>query len=530
MKKEERIQGDKPQRPEIVIGLVGPIGTPLKEVARRLATAFAPVGYHAEHIKLSSFLENLTGKGLPALKPSPEADRLRTYMARGTDVRTRTGHGDALAGLAIAHIRSLRETATGRDEEPNLNTVYILTSLKHEAEVKTLRRVYGPQFVAIGVHTSRDDRLQQVARRIGLSSGHPKADEVRSEAEKLIAIDEKEEKRPLGQNVRAAFPHCDYFINAASMAEVDKQLDRLVCILFSHPFVTPSVDEYGMFHAQASGRRSGALGRQVGAAITSGDGDVLAVGMNEVPKAGGGHYWEGDPGDARDYVLGFDQNDRMKRAAIREALLAMRDARWLCKEREEQAETDVDALIREALREDGPLHETLVANITEFGRDVHAEMSAIVTAARLGTKIGGAMLFTTTFPCHNCAKHIVASGIRRVVYVEPYAKSFAEDSHLDAISVDDPACSNGKISFERFCGVAPRNYMAWFQSLTRKDKEGEVISWDPTTSPPRFVFEDPGYIQREPRVVDDVYKKLAEKGISFDVTEEDTDDEKDEET
>ncbi|MDN3612645.1 hypothetical protein QWZ16_23945 [Vibrio ostreicida] len=26
------------------------------------------------------------------------------------------------------------------------------------------------------------------------------------------------------------------------------------------------------------------------------------------------------------------------------------------------------------------------------------------------------------FPCHNCAKHIVASGIKRVVYVEPYPK------------------------------------------------------------------------------------------------------------
>jgi hypothetical protein len=36
----------------------------------------------------------------------------------------------------------------------------------------------------------------------------------------------------------------------------------------------------------------------------------------------------------------------------------------------------------------------------------------------------GATLFSTTFPCHNCAKHIIASGIRRVVlhraiYEEP---------------------------------------------------------------------------------------------------------------
>jgi deoxycytidylate deaminase len=71
-------------------------------------------------------------------------------------------------------------------------------------------------------------------------------------------------------------------------------------------------------------------------------------------------------------------------------------------------------------------------NLTEFGRDVHAEMSAIVSAARRGTSTEGAYLYCTTFPCHNCAKHIIAAGIRQVVYVEPYAKSFAAEFHLDS--------------------------------------------------------------------------------------------------
>jgi deoxycytidylate deaminase len=53
----------------------------------------------------------------------------------------------------------------------------------------------------------------------------------------------------------------------------------------------------------------------------------------------------------------------------------------------------------------------------EYGRIIHAEMSAICDAARLGRSIKNAVLFTTTFPCHMCAKHIVAAGITKVVFL-----------------------------------------------------------------------------------------------------------------
>ena len=55
-----------------------------------------------------------------------------------------------------------------------------------------------------------------------------------------------------------------------------------------------------MFQAAAAMRRSAELGRQVGAAICTKAGDVVTVGTNEVPKAGGGLYWEGDEPDARE--------------------------------------------------------------------------------------------------------------------------------------------------------------------------------------------------------------------------------------
>jgi deoxycytidylate deaminase len=46
------------------------------------------------------------------------------------------------------------------------------------------------------------------------------------------------------------------------------------------------------------------------------------------------------------------------------------------------------------------------------------------------------VLFSTTFPCHMCARHIVSAGIKRVVFLEPYPKSYAEELYADSITFD----------------------------------------------------------------------------------------------
>ena len=64
---------------------------------------------------------------------------------------------------------------------------------------------------------------------------------------------------------------------------------------------------------------------------------------------------------------------------------------------------------------------TEVDDLTEFSRAIHAEMEAILTVAREGRhSLVGATMFTTTYPCHNCARHIVAAGISKLIYIEPY--------------------------------------------------------------------------------------------------------------
>ena len=56
-------------------------------------------------------------------------------------------------------------------------------------------------------------------------------------------------------------------------------------------------------------------------------------------------------------------------------------------------------------------------------RTVHAEVNAIVQAARNGVSIEGAVMYTNTFPCWNCFKMIANSGIKEIYCGDAYRAS-----------------------------------------------------------------------------------------------------------
>ena len=57
---------------------------------------------------------------------------------------------------------------------------------------------------------------------------------------------------------------------------------------------------------------------------------------------------------------------------------------------------------------------------TTFPYVLHAEANAITKLARSSNNSDGATLYVTASPCTECAKLIIQSGIRRVVYAEKY--------------------------------------------------------------------------------------------------------------
>ena len=129
----------------------------------------------------------------------------------------------------------------------------------------------------------------------------------------------------------------------------------------------PGLDEYFMDIARVVAKRSTCLRRQVGAVIVKGK-QIVSTGYNGAPA---GHPHCAEVGCAR---VGVPSGQR-----------------------------------------------------SEICRAAHAEQNAINFAARYGIPIDGATIYTTSYPCSWCAKSIINSGIKEVIFGEDYPDTLAKD-------------------------------------------------------------------------------------------------------
>lgn len=428
-------------------------------------------------------------ENLVDLRPEERQERL---MSAGNDLRDAFGE-NCLASVAIANIYAWRTQHFG--DRPALGRCHLIRSLKHPEEVAKLRAVYGRGFFLIGASAPRMQRRERLIER-----NFPLED-----AERLLGKDSAEVSRT-GQQTRDTFHLADAYVRSGAGSDVAREIHRIVDLLMSHPFLPPTLDEYAMFMAYAAALRSADLSRQVGAVIVNRRGDLIATGANDAPSPRGGPYWPSatnywpdiDHAGGPDYVRGHDSNE-----AERDAMLC-RIIRALVPD----SDADDRALLaanRDRLRDTG------ILDLTEFGRAVHAEMAALTACARSCVRPIGGTLYCTTFPCHNCTKHIVDAGIERVVFVEPYPKSKAKELHDDAIMLvdegDDAVHGSGKVKFEPFVGIGPRRFVDLF-SMTlgsgrpvrrkRRDAGGARIDWRPGADSAARLFLDPrSYLERE---------------------------------
>lgn len=528
-----------PRGPELVFGLVGAVGIDLALVAEHLQRALREVAYSSEVIRLSELLHRVDwGEELKSEQVASRDEYITAHQNRGNEIRERTGRSDALALLAVAAIRVLRsdgdlpaadtdtDGATSGDQselhplyeredvdddpsplfdrikEPMPRTAFVLRSLKHPDEAKTLRDIYGSRFILIAAHASDLRDEADLAAAIAHSNSSSVGTKHQEIAHKITERDRAEPDNPFGQDVRDTYPLADCFVDVSSEATLKREIQRFIELLFGTPLETPRMDEYAMFMAAGASLRSAALGRQVGAAILDEHGAILAMGTNEVPRAGGGQYWAGDEYDRRDheYEDGSDSSDVMRRAILAEIL-------------EEIESRGVEVPSQDELLP--VMRGTRVGSLVEFGRAVHAELAAIVDAARRGVSVEGGTLYTTTFPCHTCARHIVAAGIKQVVYVEPYAKSLATELHRDAIVLDASSSDDRKVVFRPFAGVAPSRYFDVFTMLKRKDKLGARLHFKAGTALPRDIDLQPYYQLREWRGIIHLAQGLRDAGLQL---------------
>ena len=474
------------ERPiELVFGLVGPTGVDQEMVCSSLRTQLRSVGYETHVVSLSDIIEGYDGE------PIPKDDafrRIELLMDLGDDMRRRKEQPEVIGLLGILKIKSLRKDISRDENQPDRKRriAYIVRSFKRPEEVKVYREVYGKQFTLISIYATREHRVAYLKKKFLGRKGLP--GDTRSPEELAIHLmvrDYREEGKDWGQRVGDTFPLADFFVISEARVRLNEHIERLVRLSFGDPYISPTVDEQAMFFAQAAAYRSLDLSRQVGAAIVSPDGNILATGCNEVPKSGGGLYWAGEDDCHRDFERGGDSNADIKQEILVDALKRLSAAGIL---RELEADESTESLAKQLVLGKKPFFEdSRLLDVIEFGRAVHAEMAAISHAARAGVPLQSARLFCTTFPCHICARHIVAAGITEVVFVEPYDKSRVAELYGDSIVVEPTDSSVSRVAFRSFVGVAPRRYMDFFQlSIKRKSKDGKIRSPDEYAQTPRI--------------------------------------------
>nr|WP_258562772.1 deaminase [Nocardioides sp. MAH-18] len=302
----------------------------------------------------------------------------------------------------------------------------------------------------------------------------------------------------------------DAFIALSPGRDSSEPAGRLIRLLFGSPYETPDRHEQAMYFCSGASMRSSDAGRQVGAVVVDDDGELLVTGVNEVPKPLGGQYWSDDEVDLRDFKIGYDENARQKLAIVTDLMKSLAESEWLGEKVRGRKPED---LAREAITEGGPLAKNRIGDLLEFARVAHAEMAAICTAARRGIPIGGQTMYTTTYPCHECARLIIAAGIRKVVYIDPYPKSQVRVMYAREVTDSDVGV-NGTVAFEPFKGVAPRLFRSVFR-MTGRDRDevtGEYAKWDPRVATPRLVTEAlvlPDATTYESKLYEPVYDLLT---------------------
>ena len=505
--------------PELIFGIVAPIGVDLDLVTEVLAQTLQEMEYATQPIRVTELMKEVPTE--ISLENSTYVQSYRSRIAYANEVRRQLGN-DALTSLAISAIRTFREEERKRrktdrggdqdkrdrpdsdeadEEAPLPNQAYIIRQLKRPEEVALFRSVYGRQFILISAYAPQESRKRRIAELERRSKGGLISEvDATNLANDLVVQDANESLDRHGQNVRDAFPLGDVFIDGTSRPRCEEMVRRFINLLFGSNEVTPTHDEYGMYIAKSASLRSSDLSRQVGAAIFRNSGEVVTLGCNEVPKSGGGTYWSGEPNDSRDFVEGHDPNELHKVEVLVDMLDRLKKGGHLSTEL--LAIADPYEIGKRLLEEESEhaVSDSRVMSLIEFGRIIHAEMSAICDASRKGVAVEGGTLYCTAFPCHLCAKHIVAAGIRRVVYLEPYPKSYASNLHRDSIAVDHDG-NTDKVRFDGFIGVSPFRYRDLFEKGRRKYSGGLAQKWNRGAKRPMIEVYYPSYFKAETQVV-----------------------------
>ncbi len=427
-RKQRESNGNKMPSKPLIVGITGPFGSGCTSYCNALAVA----PYNFNYYKLSKIVwdkweEQNTGKD--------KKEALRSELQDiGNNLRRE--HGDGYLALktwednafyekisnnesiVIDNIRNLGEVEFFRGKHPNFHLIAICCSPAEQwnrSEPEYKER-----------NSTKDDFLKELKRdqKEGFHWGQ-QVDLCVYEAEIVIINEEHHQdkrRRLLGHQL---------------------EIDNYIQLLEGKEKRTPTEQETYMNIAYSASQMSMCIKRQVGAVIIDQKKNVISVGHNDPPVA------------SEQCIMKYG---KCYRDIVRKEFFSdLKTNCPNCKVYFENIKFPFYCPSCKINLEDIFFKDRIINRC----RSLHAEEKAIINAGLNGLK--NSTMYITTFPCNECAKKILYTGIEEIYYVEPYPD---EDSYKLLTK-----SQNVNIEIKQFKGVKRDGYFKLLGSWRRKTEE-----------------------------------------------------------
>ncbi|MCK4308346.1 hypothetical protein KAW50_08985 [candidate division WOR-3 bacterium] len=284
--------------------------------------------------------------------------------------------------------------------DKNVNAERIIFhGIRNVGEVNEFRKY--PNFYLVAVDCSKDKRWSRLQH---LYNGDKKQFDKQDKRD-------KDEGLPYGQQVLKCVEEADIlFLNNEDYPTELKKQDELSSRFAAHlglivgdKLRNPNKDETMMTVASTLALRSHCIKRRVGAVLCDASGHIVSAAFNEVPR--------GEEKCFDKYRMCY--RDLVRNKFKKQLINSYKYCPKCSKELSFKEDTYQCKNCGKDLSDDIPGYKAL-----DKCRSLHAEETTILKMGR--TQVEKSILYSTTFPCLQCAKRILHAGIDQVVYIDPY--------------------------------------------------------------------------------------------------------------
>ena len=392
----------------LVIGLTGQFGAGCTTVADYLEKDHKFSKYSLSDVVIESLIKRI---GKTQYKQLVGKERRKLLQNEGNNLRKKDIY--ALAETTVAKI----------NKDKKKDSLIVIDSIRNKAEADYFRKKYD-NFFLIAIDATAETRWQRVQDSYLLDKGQFNIDDMRDKGENEPAY---------GQQTESCILEADIIINhdkqLTKHTEWDKffhHIVRYLDLMTKPGSFLPTYKELFMHQAYGISLKSACSKRQVGAIIVDDrvaeneprktTSYVISSGCNNVPA---GDESCAEKGNSTAYCYKDHQ--------LNEYLTKVKFCPH-CGRKIKIPESNTIKYVTCSKCKNKVLTDFIPGKSLDVCRAVHAEEAAIIQAARLGSSaLDGKTLYTTTFPCLLCAKSIIDSGIKKVVYREPYPMEEAMD-------------------------------------------------------------------------------------------------------